>query len=143
MKNIVLAILCFFCVQDLTSQIEIKEKKEMIEIGRATPGGVWAMTVKMSSDSSYYLFLFRNFAYQYIVDVSSFSVPTSDIDSFYSFLTTNISKSKEKKTFEMNGVTITIWKNKIQFSTWNGVSWAYSSYLNLKQINQAVGKDDW
>jgi hypothetical protein len=142
MKNIVLAFICIFCLQDLKSQIEIKEKKEMIEIGRVAPGGLWVMTVKMSSDTSYYLFIFRNFAYQHIIDASSFTVSASDIDSFYSFLTTNMAKYKEKKTFEMNGTTITILKNKVQFSIWNGVTWSYSGYMNMKQLKKAFGKSD-
>ncbi len=127
-------------IQNAISQ-NIKEIKEDITIGEVNPAGVWLMTVKMTSDSQMYRVIFRNTQYQTIIDVKSFSITASEIDTFYNFIANKLLTLKEKKVYEMSNVTLTFWKKKIQFSLWNGTSWSYSAYFGLRQINKAFGKN--
>ena len=127
-----------------TSQIEITEIVENEKVGEIVMFNLFLIELQYNTETENYIFLFRDGNYQAIIEIKSFIIAKSDIDTFYNTILKYI-PNKEKKELEVkltNGdkLTLNFKKKKVQFLLWNGVAFAVSSYFSERQIKKLFNR---
>jgi len=141
MKTIILLV-AFIPFLGFT-QLEIKEKKEPVEIGEIKINGYQWMSLKEMEGM--YVFMFRNIKYQHIMEYESFYFKTKeDVEELYTVIKNGIQEpDKEIEINLPNGdvLTLKFKKKKVEFLIWDGIALSYTAPFNLKHINSLFGKE--
>ena len=89
--------------------------------------------------------MFKNGKYTTITDYQVFYIDsTTSFNQLYDVINLTI-ETGEKKELELElknneKILLKFESRKVCFWYWNGSSWSYSMYLNLKNINKLFGK---
>ena len=122
------------------SQLKVKDSPKTELVGKYN-----TVKVERYVSSEDYVFRFRNFDYQTIIDFKSFWIRGEQtFNELYELIINQLPK-KEKKDVDIDlgggeNLKLSFKKKSVQFWYYDKYDWSYSCYLNARGINAIFGK---